>query len=126
MLYRDGKEGNRSESVASTEKFLQDKKGNRWNFHYWYGGALAPAHQQAQRLFFWNDDNSVEGVVLYPPNKTVPYTRIKDMMAKLAANESLRKQYSRPLLFPLGKHYSTYPVFPEETEAASAGLSSTT
>jgi hypothetical protein len=116
--------------VEPNEKSRQDRKGNRWHFHYWHSSRFVfpspDAQHRAQRLFFWNDDKSVTGVVLYTAGKTVPYARIKNMIAKLVANENLREQYTKPLAFPVEKHYPEYPFFPEETEAATTGLSSIT
>jgi hypothetical protein len=98
----------------SPEKTRKDKSGKRWNFCYWYAGPFAEKYSRGQRLFFWDDSREVCGVVLFLPGKTVRYSQVKDFIGKLVANESVRKQYQRELLFPLEVHYSLFGAFPEE------------
>jgi hypothetical protein len=100
--------------VWSHEKSRKDKSGGRWNFCYWYGGALAEKSRQGQRLFFWDDDKADCGVVLFSPEKTIPYSRISDLMGKLVAHQSERMKYQREFLFPLEQNYLGYGAFPEE------------
>ena len=100
--------------VWADEKSQRDKSGKRWNFRYWYSGTFAEEASKGQRLFFRNDSKSDCGVVLYPAGATVPYSRIQDMMGKLVAHQSARKQYQRELCFPLEQHYPEYRAFPEE------------
>jgi len=96
------------------EKSRKDKSGKRWNFCYWYSRTFADSSRKAQRLFFWNDRKEVCGVVLFLPGATVRYSRIPDMIGKIVAHESVRKQYQRELRFPLEQHYSEFGTFPEE------------
>ena len=70
----------------------------------------------AQRLFFWNDQKTVRGVVLFLPGSTIHYSRVKALIEKLVANPTLRKQHQRDLSFPLERHYSEFGAFPEEQE----------
>ena len=107
--------------MLTYERSRTDKNGVRWNFCYWYAGALAPSNQKAQRLFFWDDRRKHCGVVLLSPGKTVPYSRIKSLIEKLVADEKLRKLHARELQFPLEAHYLTYPVFSEELPTCEAG-----
>jgi hypothetical protein len=100
--------------VGGLEKPRRDKSGKRWNFYYWYAGALSDPSCQAQRLFFWDDAKTDCGVVLFSPGKTIAYTHIKSLIPKLVADQTLRKKHQRELQFPIEKHYSKYPTFPEE------------
>jgi hypothetical protein len=96
------------------EKSRRDGSGKRWNFSYWYSGALEEKSRQAQRLAFWDDSKDDCGVILFPPGAAVPYSRIRDLIGKLVAHESVRKQYRRELNFPLEQHYPEFGAFPEE------------
>jgi hypothetical protein len=100
--------------VWTLEKPRRDKSGRHWNFYYWYSGWSSDPSRKAQRLFFWDDSKDDCGAVLFLPGKTVPYSRIKSLIEKLVADQDLRKRHQRELQFPLEKHYSEYPVFPEE------------
>jgi hypothetical protein len=101
-------------SCWSDERPRRDKSGNRWNFCYWYAGALSDPKSRAARLFFWDDQKSSCGVVLFPPDATKPYSRIKSLIEKLVADANLRRRHQRELQFPLEAHYSGYPAFSEE------------
>jgi hypothetical protein len=101
--------------VGGLERPRKDKSGKRWNFYYWYAEPFVPKSQKAQRLFFWDDAQTDCGVVLFSPGKTIAYSRIQSLIPKLVADQTLRRKYQRELQFPLEKHYSEYPVFPEET-----------
>jgi hypothetical protein len=100
--------------MLTYEKSRKDASGKRWNFCYWYAGALADKARRGQRLFFWDDGKEECGVVLFLPGSTVRYGRIRDVIAKLVAHESVSRQYRRELSFPLEQHYSDYGAFPEE------------
>src|SRR6185312_3253071 len=96
------------------ERARQGKDGVRLNFCYCYNGASSDPKSKAQRLFFWNEDKTFTGVVLFPPGKAVPYSRMKSLMEKLTADAKLRQLHQRALEFPLENHYSLWPSFPEE------------
>jgi hypothetical protein len=96
------------------EKPRRDKTGKRWNFYYWYSGALSDPSTKAQRLFFWDDAKTDCGVVLFSPGKTISYSHVQILIPKLVADQTLRKKHQRELQFPIEKHYSKYPVFSEE------------
>lgn len=98
----------------SPEKSRKDKSGKRWNFCYWYAGPFGDKSLHGQRLFFWDDSKKACGVVLFLPGKTVRYSQVSDLMGKLVAHESFRKQYQRDILFPLEEHYTLFGAFPEE------------
>jgi hypothetical protein len=117
-------EENRSiESIWSNEKPRRDKSGHRWNFRYWYAGALSDPHNRAARLFFWDDQKCSCGVVLIPPGAVKPYSQLRFLIEKVVADTQLRRRYQRELRFPLEDHYSVYPAFPEEGsgEPSSSG-----
>jgi hypothetical protein len=57
------------------------------------------------------------GVVLFPPGREVHFKRLKQVIAKLVAESELRAKHERDLQFPLERHYSNFPVFPEEAES---------
>jgi hypothetical protein len=96
------------------EKSRKDKSGTRWNFCYWNAGPFGEKSRRGQRLFFWDDRKETSGVVLFLPGKTVRYSQISDLIGKLVAHESIRKQYQRELLFPLEEHHTLFGTFPEE------------
>jgi hypothetical protein len=96
------------------EKSRKDKSGKRWHFHYWYSGPFVDKTRQAQRLFFWDDSKECCGVVLFSPDKTVPYSRIKSKIKNLVAHDSVRRKFQRDLIFPLEENYAEYGDFPEE------------
>ncbi|MGA7830146.1 MAG: hypothetical protein WCA21_04220 [Terracidiphilus sp.] len=100
--------------IWSNEKSRRDKSGQRWNFSYWYAGAPADKSRRSARLFYWDDNKEVCGVVLFPPEAVKRYSRICEVIDKLVAHQSVRNQYRRNLSFPLEKHYSAYGIFPEE------------
>jgi len=95
----------------SDERPRRDKSGNRWNFCYWYAGALSDPKSRAARLFFWDDQKSCCGAV---PDAVKPYSQLKSLIEKLVADAKLRRRHQRELKFPLEAHYSGYPAFPEE------------
>lgn len=105
--------------IWSNEKSRNDKSGRRWNFCYWYAGALVDKSRRAARLFYWDDNKEVCGVVLFPPEAVKRYSRIGDVIDKLVAHEYVRKQYQRNLSFPLEQYYSEYGVFPEENQTGA-------
>jgi hypothetical protein len=102
--------------IWSNEKSRRDKSGQRWNFCYWYAGTFADKSRRAARLFYWDDNKEVCGVVLILPGAVKHYSRISELIDKLVAHQSVRKQYQRDLTFPLEKHYTEYGIFPEENQ----------
>jgi hypothetical protein len=100
-------------NMWTDEKSRKDKSGKRWNFCYWYSGQTSPQRASA-RLFFWDDGKIDCGVVLFLPGSTIRYSRIKDVINKLVADPANREKHKRQLNFPLERHYSEYPIFPEE------------
>jgi hypothetical protein len=92
----------------------RDKNGKRWNFSVWYDVWTDGKLWIAERLFFWDDDKTFCGVVLFPPGSSVHFSRLKQLAEKLVVDPALRKQHRRELQFPLERHYSEYGAFPEE------------
>jgi hypothetical protein len=101
-------------ALWSEEKPKQGKNGERWNFTYWHLALTEDRAKGAQRLFFWNEDKSECGVVIFPHGKTIGYARIKSLIEKLVADQQLRKKHIRSIEFPLERTYSEYGAFPEE------------
>jgi hypothetical protein len=95
------------------EKPRQGKDGERWSFTYWH---TVPGDQvkSAQRLFFWNQNQSERGVVILPSGKTIRYAQIRSLIEKLVADKELRGKYQRDITFPLERNYPEYGAFPEE------------
>jgi len=114
--------GGSIESIWSDENPRRDKMGHRWNFRYWYAGALSDPHSRAARLFFWDDQKNCCGVVLIPPGAVKPYSQLRSLIEKVVADTKLRKRWQRELQFPLDDHYSLYPAFPEEEAAVASTL----
>ena len=102
---------------VSTEKPRKDKYGKTWCFSYWYSGALAAEALKCQRLFFWDDDHNECGVIVFARGKTVPYTRVRNLISELVAKSAVRQKYQRDLTFPLERHYNEYGSCPEELPA---------
>jgi hypothetical protein len=99
----------------SHERPIQDRKGKRWNFAYWYSGYSVEKSRKSQRLFFWDDSKAQCGVIVFLPGYTVPYSRLRDLMKNLAAKATLREKHERPLRFPLEDHYWDFGSLTEET-----------
>jgi len=87
------------------EKARTDGSGRRWLFAYWYEGPRDNQVTYPQQLFFWNDERTESGVVLFSRDKTLRYSLIRNLMEKLIADPSLRGQHSGPLRFPVERHY---------------------
>jgi hypothetical protein len=97
---------------VSIEKPRKDKDGKTWNFSYWYNGASDPG-LKVQRLFFWDDDHNECGVIVFTRGKTVPYTRVRNLISELVAKSTVRQKYQKDLAFPLERHYWDYTSFSE-------------
>ena len=96
------------------QKPRRDKDGKRWNFSIWYDVWTDGNVWSADRLFFWDDDKTFCGVVLFPRGSAKHFSRLKQLAEKLVSDPALRKQHRRELQFPLERHYSEYGAFPEE------------
>jgi hypothetical protein len=92
------------------DKPRMDVTGKRWNFRVWHG-VIEGRH--IERVFFWDDSRESCGVVLLSPSLHV--SRLRMLIQKLVADPALRKKHKRELCFPLERHYSDYPAFPEES-----------
>ena len=68
----------------------------------------------AGRLFFWNDNKSNCGVVLFLPGDNQHFSRIKQLIENLVVDRGLREKYRRELRFPLERNYAEFGAFPEE------------
>lgn len=79
-------------------------------------GSLTPI--RAQRLFFWDDDRTETGVLIWVGSATRRYTEITKIAEKLAREPDFRRFNLRDLRFPLDRYYAGLGSFPEETEVA--------
>jgi hypothetical protein len=86
-----------------------DKTGKRWNFRVWHEVVQG---RHVERVFFWDDTREFCGVVL--PSPSLHVSRLHALIQNLVADPALREKHKRELSFPLDRHYSDYPVFPEE------------
>jgi hypothetical protein len=101
----------------------KDRSGCSWNFRTWRSFLLIENKQvMAHRLFFWNDNKSSCGVVLFLPGSRSSGRR-KQLIEKLVADPTLREKYQRGLRFPLERHYSDYGAFPEEQNGEAIQIS---
>ena len=89
----------------SLEKSRTDKRGKRWLFAYWHKGPRDAEVEHPQQLFFWDDERTECGVVLFPTDKTIRYSLIRQLMEKLVADPGLRKQHNTLLRFPVERYY---------------------
>jgi hypothetical protein len=76
--------------------------GERWHFRIWHGQEDGV---YTQRLFFWNDERTETGLVELRAGETLHTSRIKSRLAKLATDPDYRRQFLRPLRFPLERHW---------------------
>ena len=91
--------------------------GTRWNFRVWHDTWTSEGTVlYAQRVFYWDDDQTLCGVVLLPPGQTLHVSRLRALIEKLAAEPALREQHRCDIRFPLERHYSSYGAFPEERD----------
>ena len=72
----------------------------------------SPQGKHVERVFFWDDEQELCGVVLICP--AIHVSRLRSLIQKLVADPSLRAKHKRALRFPLERHYSEYGAFPEE------------
>ena len=86
-----------------------DVTGKRWNFRVWHD-VIDGRH--IERLFYWDDTREYTGVVLLSPALHV--SRLHTLIQKLVSDSEMREKHKRVLCFPLERHYSDYPAFPEE------------
>jgi hypothetical protein len=93
----------------------RDHSGSSWNFRIW-GGFLWIEDKPAMghRLFFWSDNKSTCGVILFLPGSDRRFRHVKSLIEKLVADPTLREKHRRELRFPLERYYSDFGAFPEE------------
>lgn len=89
----------------SLQKPRKDKRGQRWHFAYWHEGMRDAKVEFPQQLFFWDDEQTECGVVLFARDRTVRYSLIKSWIEKLVADPELRNQHNRSLRFPVQRFY---------------------
>jgi len=97
------------------EQRRKDSNGKRWHFRIWSDVWSEGRLLMAERVFFWDDSKSYCGVVLFKAGSEVHFSRLKQLIGKLASDPALREQYRRELRFPLERYYSDYGAFPEES-----------
>jgi len=73
-------------------------------------------------LFFWDDDHSEVGVLIYTGQSTRNYRAITKLVEKLVNEPELRHAHQRDLRFPLDRYYVEFGSFPEETQGAGLAV----
>src|SRR5262245_47023138 len=68
--------------VWHDQKPRRDKDGKRWNFSIWYDVWTDGKLWSADRLFFWDDDKTFCGVVLFPRGSSVHFSRLNQLVEK--------------------------------------------
>lgn len=89
----------------SLKKPRKDKRGKQWHFAYWRENQRGGMAEHPQQLFFWDDEQTECGVVLFSRDKQVRDSLIKNLIEKLVADPELRRQHNSPLRFPVQRHY---------------------
>lgn len=89
----------------SLEKPRQDKLGRKWHFACWREGTRDVRVEHPQQLFYWNDELTEGGVVLFARDKTVRDSQIKNWIEKLVADPELRQRHTASLRFPVQRFY---------------------
>ena len=100
-------------AMWSLPKPRVDKRRKEWHFAYWCEDPGAGKAEHPQQLFFWDDEQTESGVVLFQRNKTVRYSLIRSLIEKLVADPELRKAHHSPLRFPVQRYYMKNGLRPE-------------
>jgi len=93
-----------------------DKGGTKWNFRVWHTVLTLGRVESVARVFFWDEEQSVTGVVLLGPDVSTHVRDLHSLIDKLVADPKLRAKHQRRIRFPLDRHYAEYGAFPEEGE----------
>jgi hypothetical protein len=84
------------------DKPIIGKDGKTWEFmvwHYHINGIYV------QRIYFWDKDKNVTGIVELKDGNSVHVSKLKDKMKKLANDNTFRDKHLSQLKFPLEKNY---------------------
>jgi hypothetical protein len=74
----------------------------KWYFLVWSGSIDSV---RIQRIFFWNESKTETGLVELREDETLHIKRIKDRFAKIAKDRAYRRQFIRPLEFPIERYW---------------------
>jgi hypothetical protein len=83
------------------DKPIVGPDGVRWHFRVWHDYEEGI---YVQRLFFWNESMSKTGLAEFRGQR-LHIRQIKSRLAKIAKDPRYRKQFLRPLQFPLERHW---------------------
>jgi len=97
--------------AQNLNKARVDRSGKQWHFSVWHDVVDL---EHVARVFFWNDARDVTGVFIFPRSARTGVSAIRNVIQKLTSDPAFRLEHKRDLRFPLERHYSTYPSFPEE------------
>ena len=84
------------------DKPILDRSGKKWHFAVWHDHINGV---YTQRIFFWNYDKSISGLLELVDSQTVHISKIKGKMKKLALNQEMREKYLCDLKFPVERNY---------------------
>jgi hypothetical protein len=81
---------------------IEDKNGTIWFFKYW-----SDIHGKdfVQRVYFWDSEKKVTGLMELKDGKTIHWKKIKDRVIKLIKDKSYREQFLCQLKFPIESNY---------------------
>ena len=77
---------------------LHGQDGTTWHFLVWHGPIDG---QYAQRIFFWNQDQTETGVVRFSSAQSLHVSKLKDRLRKLASDATYRSKWHEHLEFPI-------------------------
>ena len=81
---------------------IEDKNGTVWIFKYW---SDINGEDCMQRVFFWDKEKLITGLMELKDGKTIHWSKIKDRVIKLANNKAYRDKFICELKFPVENNY---------------------
>lgn len=84
------------------DKPIAGPDGTVWHFRVWHDHVDGI---YTQRIFFWDDQKTETGLLELRDDQAIHVKRIKDRLAKLAKDCDYRRQFLRPLQFPIERHW---------------------
>lgn len=86
----------------SLGKPITGPDGKVWHFQVW-SGRVDDAWMF--RIFFWDDEKSETGLLELSNDEAPHLSKVRLRMTKLAKDREYRKQFLRPLKFPLERYW---------------------
>ena len=86
----------------SFDRTVHDKVGRSWHFRLWHDFLEG---KEVQHIFFWNEERSETGVLELEGDQTLHMRKVRQRMTRLAVDPEYRKQFRKPLSFPLERHH---------------------